>query len=91
MVIKAEYVSLTTTYSSQSIHQIRQHLQKATSINADNQIILYGPPYIRLDPRKPLYAYALPSVKDMLLLLNLRNKQIFVRTKKKFIYTIDQI
>ena len=47
---------------SVSVHVVRQNLANLAEIPPDDQILLFGPPFARLDPRKPLYAYALPSV-----------------------------
>ena len=48
---------------SKTISFVQERLAQLTHILPEDQIVLCGPPYHRLDPQKPLYLYAIPSPK----------------------------
>ena len=48
--------------SCRSHATLKQFLEMETGIALENQIILYGPPFGPLDPRRPLLAYSTSSV-----------------------------
>ncbi|ETV87280.1 hypothetical protein, variant 3 [Aphanomyces astaci] len=58
--------------ASSSINTLRQELVLKTSIPSDDQILLYGPPYARLDPRKSVESYQLPHASKFIFLYDRR-------------------
>lgn len=48
------------------VEELRDELVKCSAIPAADQILLGGPPYARLDPRRSIAHYGLPAVSPML-------------------------
>lgn len=46
---------------SVNVHELRIELELQCGIPNEDQILLCGPPYVRLDPRRPMEHYGLPS------------------------------
>lgn len=49
------------------VEELRDELVKCSAIPAADQILLGGPPYARLDPRRSIAHYGLPAVSPMLI------------------------
>ncbi|ETW05950.1 hypothetical protein, variant [Aphanomyces invadans] len=55
-----------------SIHSLRQALVLKTGVPVDDQILLHGPPYARLDPKKSIESYNLPNASTSIFLYDRR-------------------